>query len=293
MKILATLLTKGNYYLKYFCWMTMKFNKLYPEHSIDVITLDEYLNSDQSQYNVLIYNTFANDKHRYKFDRKLTSACDDKFKQFTGFKILFDNHDDGAKDGFERLADCTIPRIKANPDYRVIEKFNVIMTIPFVAYPIYCEPQNERNCQILCSMRTEGMPPTRQAVKDRIKQFNPLTDKLSPRLHAERLCRTLINIVPTGNGSSSRTHTDTLSAGALLLAEEGIENIKLLPNIDLIENEHFVTFNLDSITNKLETLLNDRKEIDRIRENGHRAFIEGYNMINTSNQLFKYLYANT
>ena len=202
MKILAVLSTKGNYYLKYFNWMSMKYNTLYPEDKLEVITLDEFPGYDKP-YDVLIYNTYPDESRKYKFRKELTYRCDEKFKQFTGLKMLLDNHDNGDKDGFQRLNDHTTPRIKANPDYRIMKEMNVVLSVPFVTYPIYCNPQEERTVELVCSMRTENMPTVRKLIQDKVRKFNPKTDKLLPALHAGRLCRPLINVVTSGTGSSS------------------------------------------------------------------------------------------
>ena len=255
-----------------------------------LIYLGEYLFIDQNEYDVLIYNTFPDETH-WKFDRELTSKCDEKFYAFKGLRILLDTHDNGSKDGFARFNEPQFPRIKTNPSYDVIDKMNLVLIIPYFVSPSYCNPQKERTNRIVCALNTKGMPFVRGHTYERIEQFDPDNKWLPLRKHARRLCQTLINVVPTGTGDSSKSHTATLAAGALLMAEENIKDIKILPYADLRESRHFVSFDLDNICDKLDYLLSHRERLDFIREKGLNAFKTGYDCNRNAKQLLEWIRA--
>jgi len=296
MKILVVLINSGNYVNKYFIRLIDRFNEINLVGKTGAIikwtTLNEYLATDQNGYDVLIYNTFPDETHPIKFDKELTKKCDEKFNSFIGMKILLDTYDNGTRDGFARFNDLLFPRIKANPSYEMIEKMNLVISIPYIVYSVYCRPREDRSYSIVCAMRTKNMPFVRQNTFDKIKRFNPINERLKISQHAKRLCRTLINIVPTGNGDSSLSHIDTLAAGALLLAEENIANIKILPYADLKDGENFVSYNLDNICDKLDYLLNDRKKVDEIRMAGLKTFKTGYDITRNASQLLEWLNTN-
>lgn len=289
MKVVVVLINKGNYVSQYIRQMIAAVNERKAGVEIDWTILGKYPWIDQDKYDVLIYNTFPDEGNTRKFDPELTARCDWKFHSFGGLQILLDTHDNGSKDGFTRFKDYNLPRIKANPSYDLMEKMNLIMTVPYFVYPEYCQPQAERPFNVLCAMRMRNMPPARRETLDRIRRFDPMTEWLPLAQHAERLCRTLINVVPTGIGDSSRSHTDTLAAGALLMAEEGIKGIKLLPHADLKDGESFVSYNLDNICDKLDSLLADRTRLDEIRHAGLEAFRKGYDLTKSADQLLGWL----
>jgi hypothetical protein len=249
---------------------------------VKVVSLEEYPDFDDREYIVLIYNTFP-DEECWKFDKELSQKTDEKYKNFKGLKILFDTHDWGIKDGFARFNDMTTPRIKANPNYELMKKMNIIATIPSLSYSIYAHPKEEREYKLVCAMRKVSL--ARIQTPEKITKFNPITENISLKDHAKRLCRTLINVVPSGGSEACRSDVDTLSAGALLLAEENLGSVKFLPFIDAKDGVHYVLYNLDNICDKLDWLLSNPLEIDRIRMAGLNAFRDGYNPERSAKEL--------
>lgn len=275
--------------MRYFQVMMDSFRE--KEIIVDFVSLGDYLLAYQKDYDAIIYNTFPNDTC-WKFDHDLTAKCDAKFQDYSGLKILLDTHDNGSQDGFSRLRGTELPRIKVNPSYQAISDLNVILPIPFLVFPSYFHPQEERPVRLVCAMRTQRMPKTRRYVSHTIAEFSPDTDWLPLKSHASRLCRTQVHVVATGNGDSSKSHADTLCAGALLMCQEGLRNIKILPYADLVEDIHFVTFTLDNIVSKLAALLPDRERIDRIRLAGLDAFRVGYDPEQSVCDLRRFISAN-
>ena len=259
---------------------------------ITIINQEEYLSVNQDEYGVLIYNTFADETHPTKFDWELISKTDEKYRTFKGLKILLDSYDNGTRDGFARFHDFTTPRIKINPSYDFMKTYNIIMTIPYICYSFFCNPQEDRPNKLLCAMNMKGMPEGRRTVREKIKDLNPITDFLPIQEHAKRLCKTLINIVPTGAGDSSFSHANTLASGALLMAEENIKDIKLLPFVDLDDGVHFVTYNLDNIQEKLNDLFENPQKIEEIRLAGLEAFKVGYDYKRSAEQLLEFIHEN-
>lgn len=264
------------------------FNVL-KELPVDRVTPTEYLGVDQSGYDALIYNTFPVEDHRKKFNWDLIQKTDEKFWSFDKARILFDTHDSGSKDGFARFSAPLMPRIKLNPSYDMMKKMNIIMTVPFQVHQVHIHPRRERPIRVLSAMRVKGMPYGRKHVNEKIAEFNPVTEWLGLRGHLNRLGSVLINVVPNGTGDSPRSCADSLAAGALLLAEEGIDKIKILPFADLVPGEDFITFNLDNVCDKLQLLLDNPGLVDNVRLSGMQKFQQGYNLTRSTNQLVGWL----
>ena len=98
------------------------------------ISVQDYLKIDQNSYDVVIYATFPDEKApQFNKIRSVVPQTDQKFLEFKKTRILFDSLDHGAKDGFPRFNDCSIPRLKTAPHKEYLEKFNVIFPL---TYPI-------------------------------------------------------------------------------------------------------------------------------------------------------------
>ena len=257
-----------------------------------IVMQKEYLATDQDVYEILIYNSFPDEEHPWKFDKELIGKCDKKFNAFKGIRILFDTHDNGTKDGFARFNNFLAPRIKVNPSYETIKKMNLVMTVPFFSHSMYHRPKKERPFKIVCAMRTEGMPYLRQQIYEKIKLYGPDNKWLSLRGHAHRLCQTLINVVANGVVFPPRTCADTLAAGALMMTEEYVKDIKFLPFADLEDGVDYISYNLDNICDKLDFLLANPELVDKIRMSGLNKFTAGYDYARSAKQLFLWLRKN-
>ena len=73
--------------------------------------------------------------------------------------------------------------------------------------------------------------------------------------------------------------------GTLSMAEESIDKYKLLPNVDLIPGEDYVSFGLDTLVGTLKNLLEDRVRCDQVRKSGYRKLREGYNLNRAAREL--------
>jgi len=296
MKILVVLINSGNYVSRYVLRLILKINQINRTEktgvSADWVSLVDYMAKNQDEYDVLIYNTFPDETCPVKFAKELTAQCDKKFNTFKGMKILLDTHDNGTRDGFVRFNDLTFPRIKVNPSYEMIGRMNLVITIPYIVYPIYNYPAVDRPYKLVCAMRTRNMPVTRLKIFDAIKQFNPIGGHINITEHARRLRQTWINVVSTGNGDSSLSHVDTLAAGALLLAEENIKRIKILPYADLEDGVNFVSYNLENVVEKLTDLMGHPDKVDSIRANGLKTFTIGYDILRNARQLVTWIINN-
>ena len=106
----------------------------------------------------------------------------------------------------------------------------------------------------------------------------------------------MCEIVVAGWGISNYRMYDALNKGSLLLmCENNTDNTKktcvnnkdelyninqceLLPTLKLVENEDFISFNLDNLKDKLDYIINNSDLIKKIRQNGHNKFIKSINM---------------
>ena len=284
---------------------------LHNEQKIDLTycTLDEYVKLDisfQDPYDVLIYQTFPHENHPNKWNTNLIKKSDALFKSFKGHKILFDSHNSSSVNAFSRFGN-SYPRIKAHPTKDYCNEFNVILTTAFTF-----RDDNYRNKQIpfdtnrnydISYCVSYGYNPIyaqgisknfakiqlREQVRDILKNTNYNVDMGWHDDYQSYIKSVLISVCAPGWCEGSLRHLETLNVGALMLAHECINDCKLVPNTDLIEGEDYISFNLDNLSEKLDYLMNNRKEIDRIRLNGQKKFIESYNYNTTSNKLFNYL----
>jgi len=259
--------------------------------TVDEMQLPAYSTVDQSKYDVLIYNTFPDESSRKFLERNgnhsaLIKICDEKFYAFKGKRMLFDTHDNGTKDGFERLNDTDTFRIKVNPGLKVMERMQ-ILPIPYVVYRPYNNPSEDRTVPIMCAMKILGFPITRRKILEKITKFHPTIAWLPLKEHAARLCHTRINIVLPGWGDSSLSHTDTLAAGALLFAHESVENVRILPYAELKDGVNYVSYNLSNIVRKLSAAIKAHKKADEIRKAGLEAFRTGYDVNRSADDLLK------
>lgn len=255
--------------------------------SVKIIDPYEYIILDE-EFDVIIYNTFPDESHPKKFKFSFIKLSDEKFLTSNSFKILFDSHDNGTRDGFSRFYGMKMPRIKVNPSVLPDPDMNIIIPIPYIVYSIYKHPSEKRIYPLVCAMAIEGRPKIRQITLNKIKQFNPITEWLTMNQHAQRLCKTLVNVVPTGWGDSSLSHTDTLAAGALLFTHEDIKRVNILPYADLIDGVNFVSYNEDNVGEKLEWLFSDIDRLNEIRLAGLNAYHTGYDPKRSAEDLLKW-----
>ena len=311
---------------KYFHIIMSKLKK-YSEYDINIITLSNYLKRDYDNFDIIIYQTWPDDKMYkilgskyipitdpdlyknrrvgvyYKFPLDLIEKTDKKFlKSKIKHKILFDAYDEGNMNAFSRFENkkyiwkdkktmrnllekidvITIPRIKNSPHCDYLKKYNVIQGITF--------PTLYRKVAIdFAKVRTNfghyyaslAAHPIRKKVFNILKKYNGTKvciDKIPRDKYDNFLLDTKVSIAVPGCGALTFRHLDSLSNGCLLLAYENIQNYQILPNLKLIDGQDYLTFNLDNLHDKLKYIEENPDEIDKIRINGHKKFIIGYNI---------------
>lgn len=110
-------------------------------------------------------------------------------------------------------------------------------------------------------------------------------DKLSN--YPEDLKDFLCEINVPGWGKVCFRHLDTLSNGCLLFAYEDIKDTFVLPNIKLIENEDYISYNITNLEEKINYIINNYEKINKIRNNGYNKFKNAYNYGNISKILYE------
>jgi len=250
---------------------------------------------------VLSYQTFPDESHIGKFNRKNISKADDIFNAFKGHKIIVDCHDCGDKDAFSRFYNTKeFPRVKVCPTDWFLKNYNVILLSTTYIQPGSIPDKYNRDIEISYKFggRERGFygHTIRETVIDYMEKY--YADRSEGgwvhRIEAyqEYLGRTLIAIGAPGWGRYNGTYWLAMKVGALLFAHRSFEDIHFLPHADLIPDEDYVSYDLFNFRIKLDRILNDREEIDRIRNNGSNKFDIGVDYKKSADQLVEYLRRN-
>jgi hypothetical protein len=270
--------------------------KMFKNLSYRIIDPCQYFDINQDDFDILIYNTFPDERHPFKFDRQLVEKTDEKFWKFKGVKILMDSFGWGDRDGFERMGErgLKLPRIKHLPSYSFMEKANVIMTCPvYVGDVIEDIPSGDRDVKVHCAFHLNGYPHNiRNKIMDVLRRnFSDVVNfnRIPSREYINFLKRTQISVNAPGDGPCSDTFYYAIKCGVLTLAEETIDTHKLLPRDTLTEGRDYVSFSIDSLTDKLGYLIKNPDECKQIRESGHKKLREGYNIEKSAVDLYSTL----
>lgn len=279
--------------------------------SLTSYNLDQYINmpdNTQNYYNILIYQTFPHENHPTKWNSNKITKSDKLFKLFKGPKILFDSHDSSSVNAFSRFGN-QYPRIKAHPTKQYCKEFDVILTTAFTfrndkhknktipedttrAYDIsYCVSYGYDPIYAQGISKTFAETKLREQIRDILKNTQYNVDMGWHDDYQSYMRSVLISVCAPGWCEGSLRHLETLNVGALMLAHDCINDCKLVPNVNLIDGEDYVSFNLNNLSKKLNYLMNNREEIDRIRFNGQKKFIESYNYNISAEVLTKYIEA--
>jgi hypothetical protein len=254
------------------------------------IFIDDYPSFDDSGYDFLIYNTFADESNPKKFNREASLRGDEKFMKFPGKKLLLDSHDDGTKDGFYRMNDHENPRIKYTPGYDFMNMFNVVMSVPIKVRWFHRYKGEVKSISIIYTGEKNNFPHTIRMDVDRLlAPFHPFTLRTkSPVEHGLNLRRSKISVACPGWGPIGSAHVEALAAKAVLFSHWWVQKVKLLPFAELEDNVNYVPFHMENLEEKLSILLRDEEKIKWIAENGHKAFKEGYDPTRTGQQIVDY-----
>lgn len=263
---------------------------------VDCLPMDRYLDFDDSGYDGLIYSPIAFEcqwselEEKYRKAYFYTPEIDEKYHRFKGKKLLFDTRDEGNSDGFGRFKDCTTPRMKITPGYDFMKRFNVIIPVPFTVRDGFVAREGDvKTIFLLYCSSIGGYPHTiRKVVFERLKPFNPYTKRVPIRDYEVALRSAKIAVSVPGWGTACKSHGETLAARTLLFAHESIKTVKLLPFSDMVDGEHYVSFNLDNLEEKLTDTMKDDERLKRISENGRNLFDKGYCPKKTGEQILEY-----
>lgn len=268
--------------------------------SYDIIRPAQISDTDTGKYDVIVYQTFPDNTHRGKYNPAVIADLDEVFIRFNGFKILLDSFDMGNNNGFERF-EKSWPRIKHVPSYNYINKFDVISILCTTGWQQkkYNEIPKEikRSVPIHCAF-TVGVYPhkIRESIMEKLhNNFHDFTsfERIPVGGYNEFLRRVEVSVVSTGFGETSGNAYPTLQSGALLFVHEKIREVKLLPFVDLVDGEDYVSFNIDNFVEKLDWILIDTKKRCEIQRSGQKKFFEGFDPARSANEFLEYLEAIT
>ena len=250
---------------------------------------------------VLTYQTYPDEFHTGKFSPIVVDPADKLFRSFQGLKILVCTHDFADADSFSRFADSkTLPRIKCFPSKWFMENYNVILLSTFSTetndkvYP----DKFPRDIKMSCKFGSKHEDlfyghRIRECVVETLQKFFP--DQVDyewiagKKKYLDQLHRVLIVIGAPGWGYFNGSYVGALKAGCLLFAYRALNDIHFLPHADLIDGEDYVSYDLFNFKTKLQRLLDNPEEIERIRENGRNKFKRGYNTQITADKFYAYL----
>jgi hypothetical protein len=257
-----------------------------------MVDLEDFANGAPGDHDVLIYQTFPGEGHPTKYEPELIKRTDRRFLDFPSYKILFDAHASGSTDGFSRFRDRTIPRIKNAPHADFLKRYNVICT---TTYPIKMQsvPAQERDVDVSYCVNIRCNP-LREKILGLLKGYERKARmefsgrrKYSEEEYLMHLGRVRISVNAPGYGEGTFRHLETLASGSLMFAHESINEIRLLPNAELVDGRDYVSFSLKDMLKKLDYLLDNPAIVGKISENGHKKFIEGYSIGKTALSLYK------
>jgi hypothetical protein len=263
------------------------------------VRLIEYVNEvDQNDYDVLIYQTFPNESQTGKFNVALSRQGDTKYHNFKGKKFLLDSFDDCSMNGYTRFPDSE-PRIKvcATDSYR--ERYNCVFIIPAFHMRTWFHPKKEmrgleRNIKIHCAFNTAAAYPhtIRQEIMAKLKaDYADITsfDRIPIEDYPLFLRQVRISVGAPGYGQCSHAAYSVLQAGACLLHHESINEIKLLPHVDLTPGIDYISFTMDTFERDLQYLLKNSSMVKTVGRAGQESFYNGIDLDKSCSQFLELL----
>ncbi len=261
---------------------------------VQSVSIDNYYAFDDSEYDCLIYNSFADEGHTLKFNKGIVYSADEKYYKFKGKKLLLDSHDDGTLDSYSRFNDKVQPRIKYTPGYEYAKEFNIVAEIPIKVRWVHVWNGEEKTIPLVYGGNKRGfLHSVRVEVLNKLKSFNPHIMWYRSMNDYGRILRVAkISVATPGWGPIGSAHNEALSAAAVLFAYESVKKVKILPFAELEDGQNYVSFDLDNIEDKLSWLLANEDEIKRIRLNGRKTFDAGYDPVRTANLITDYFWSD-
>ena len=262
--------------------------KIFKDFSYSFVRLPHYNSFNQDGFDILIYQTFPDETHPFKFNAEMVRQSDEKFWKFKGIKVLMDSFDNGERDAFLRMGDAsrTLPRIKTVPSWNFLKEFNVIFSVPpYLGMDTIEDMEDGKRDVVLHYAPTLDVGIYSHDIRKRIMgilimEFNKECNfiRIPRKSYVNFLKRTQMSITGPGFGPCSNTFWTSMQYGTLSVAEESVDRYEMLPRIGLIPEEDYVSFHLDTLVDKLRYLIGHPDECDRIRKSGHQKIKEGYNI---------------
>jgi hypothetical protein len=245
---------------------------------------------DQSGFDVLIYQTFPDESVKGKFNKALIELSDELFLEFEGKKFLLDSFDDCNKNGYKRFLE-KFPRIKVCATKSYKKKHNTVFALPAFDMNSWFIPESTINFSkkiprivpIHCAFKLDHRYPhtIRNEIKAKlIDKFLDYTDfHRVPLLEYIYFLRNVrISVGGPGYGQCSHAAYHALQAGACLLHHESIDELQLLPHVDLEPGVDYVSFTMDSFDKTLQFLLDHPNVAEAIGRAGQKKFYEGIDL---------------
>ena len=282
----------------------------------------------QNDFDVIIYHTFPHQNHPNKWNTNLIECTDNLFFDFKGHKILFDSHDSGNVDAFSRFKNKNIPRIKAWPSYKMISEYNIIQTVAGGAGRLHTAEDNfldelsddnfnlwksnwpndkDMSISYIVSYgyhntsymdyptyisKSEDNKFIRENTRDCLQNYKRIKTDMVMKSQVDfhnHLKTSLVSVSVPGWGEGCLRQYEAPLYGCLNLLHESISEIKLLPHVDLIDGEDFISFNIENLHEKLNYIFDNLDIINTIRYNGKKKLHVGYNHQKSANQLVSYI----
>jgi hypothetical protein len=252
-------------------------------------------NFDQNEFGVLIYQTFPDESVKGKFNRELIKMGDELYLKFEGNRFLLDSFDDCTKNGYKRFPD-SFPRIKVCASESYKKKYNTVFALPafnmegwFVPEPKFL---TKRIIPVHCAFKLDHRYPhtIRQETKATlIAKFLDYTDFHRVPLfeYIGFLQNVRISVGCPGYGQCSHAAYHALQAGTCLLHHKSLDELKLLPHVDLKAGEDYVSFTMDTFDTTLQFLLDHPNVVEAIGRAGQKKFYEGIDLDKSSKQILE------
>lgn len=251
---------------------------------------------DQDGFDVLVYQTFPDESVKGKFNKALIELGDELFLEFKGNKFLLDSFDDCSRNGYKRFPNSA-PRIKVCATKSYQKKYNTAFIIPAFDMTSWFLPKDTgyqlpRTVPIHCAFKIDQRYP--HTIRNQIK--TALTDKflnytdfhrvpIGEYVHFLKSVR--ISVGGPGYGQCSHAAYLALQAGTCLFHHESIEELQLLPHVDLEPSVDYVSFTMDSFGKTLQFLIEHPNVAEAIGKSGQKKFYDGIDLDKSCRQLLE------
>ena len=196
--------------------------------------------------------------------------------------------------------------------YLAMQKFDVVFALPGFSLswmipntdgPSYDKRSIKVHCAYGLKGGAAGYPHNiRNEIMDRVKNNfskETLFESIPTKQYFNFLKTVQISVVAPGHGETSHSAYHNLQAGVCLFhwSAEGhigkpttsLEDIKLLPNVDLIPEQDYVSFTMKNLDEKLRYLIDNPKIAEKIGKSGQAKFYKGIDLDASCEQMIKVL----